>query len=450
MKVPVFPSAGMRKSPVTAVLAAALLMSTTPAVLGQDFVVTFDDALVEAAAARAQAAAEGVEGGEVEIVGLNGGFELALVEASLQVFTDATGITVSYTGGPQVETRIETRVQAGDPPDIAQEGGLWNMQRYVENGLLLPIDEVIDRATLEADFPAGVLSGVTIDDRVYGVPIAVNTMMVWYNPAIYDGPNPPADWDELTEYVEAQVAEGASPWCMGMSSFSPATYFIENIFVKTYGAELLDAWAKGELPWTSDEVRDAFERYSSIIHGDGAVYGGVPGALSTGNAAAPGLLYDEQAGCTLFHWGAFTGGILSNNFPDLDPESDIDFFELPAVDPAFADHQQLSGWTVYAFNDRPQVRALLEYLASAEYQSLLANGGSWIMANQHVDVDVYPTAYMRSAAESLINSEAAAYGPMFQVNNRTLQTYLDGTAEFISDPSTLDFVLEDIQAQSTQ
>ena len=58
-------------------------------------------------------------GGSIEYIGPNGGAEGAILQSVYKAFTDATGTDVKYTGSQDDNNIIQSRVQAGNPPDIA-------------------------------------------------------------------------------------------------------------------------------------------------------------------------------------------------------------------------------------------------------------------------------------------------------------------------------------------
>ncbi|MGH8957092.1 MAG: ABC transporter substrate-binding protein [Acidimicrobiia bacterium] len=421
--------------------------STTTTVIGE---VPFPAEFVEAAEAAALEAAGGEQiGGVVEIQGHNGGFEQDLVVSSLGPFTTGTGIEVQYTGGQDLGTRVETRVRAGDPPDVVQDSAAGNLVRYANEGALVPLDSFMDAEELRANFSPGVLASVTVDGQIYSPPSTIHPQMVWYNPHVYGGALPPGDWDELIAYSQELADAGQKPWCMALSAGPntgfPNAYLIETIFIKTYGAELATQWAQGELPWTSPEVKDAFENFGIIGTEDAMVYPGVAGALAAPITDGPVGLFSDPPGCEMFHFGIYTGGIILSQFPDLDPAEDMDFYALPAINPDYAKHEQASGWGVFAFNDTPQVQALMKYWASEEFQSLLASGGSWVMANNKVSPDAYPTDLLRKGAQQFVDADDIAFGPWYAGSNAVREAFGAAIVQYMQDPGSLDGALARVQ-----
>src|SRR5438105_3937243 len=59
------------------------------------------------------------QGGVVHVVGTWGGNEEDSFKAMVKPFTDRTGIKVSYEGSRDLNALLTTRVQAGNPPELA-------------------------------------------------------------------------------------------------------------------------------------------------------------------------------------------------------------------------------------------------------------------------------------------------------------------------------------------
>lgn len=421
--------------------------TTTAAPAENEFDVQLDPAFVTAAEEKAAeiVADLDVSGTTVQVEGHNGGFEEALVIASIEAFERGSGIDVQYTGGRNLETRLETAVRAGDPPDVAQESGAGNMTRWAREGRLLALD-FIDG--IQTNFASGAVAAATVDGTVYSAPSAWHSMAVWYDPDNYSGPTPPETWEAFVEWAQGVADEGRTPFCMGLDAGDntpvQAAYFIEEVFVKTYGAELARDWATGQHPWTSPEVKNAFELWGQIGTNDDMISGGRQGALATRGGEGPVGLYSDPTTCEVIHWGSYTGGIILNIYPDLDPAR-VTFFPTPAPASGFPTHEQASGWAVYAFNDRPEVRAFMEYWASAEFQNLLASGGSWVMAHNDVSPAAYPTDHMRKAQAQLLGADDVAFGPFYTMPTSVRQPFLRAVADYMLDPSTLDAGLQAVQ-----
>ena len=68
----------------------------------------------------------------------------------------------------------------------------------------------------------------------------------------------PTTYDELKTLMDQMVADGSTPWCIGIESGAAtgwvATDWIENIMLRTTTPENYDAWVQGKLKFSSPEV----------------------------------------------------------------------------------------------------------------------------------------------------------------------------------------------------
>ncbi len=77
----------------------------------------------------------------------------------------------------------------------------------------------------------------------------------------------------------------AQPWCIGIDSGSSTgwviTDWIEDIMIRTAGLDATNAWANGDLPFSSPEVKNAFDLAGQMFFTPDYVLGGNTGILAT-------------------------------------------------------------------------------------------------------------------------------------------------------------------------
>ena len=65
--------------------------------------------------------------------------------------------------------------------------------------------------------------------------------------------------EELTALTEKIVADGGTPWCIGLGSGGatgwPATDWVEDIMLRTQPPEVYDKWVKNEIPFNDPARR---------------------------------------------------------------------------------------------------------------------------------------------------------------------------------------------------
>ena len=184
--------------------------------------------------------------------------EVDAVNAGFAQLEEATGINVTYEGASDFEILVNTRIEAGDPPDIAcfPQPGLMN--RFSDR--IVDVSSFIDRSTLEERYLPGLVDIATAydgSDKVLGVWMRVVVKsLVWYSPKMFDdfGYEVPQTWDELLALSDQIVADGGVPWSVSMESGAATgwvgTDWIEDIMLRTTSLENYDAFT---VPSSPDE-----------------------------------------------------------------------------------------------------------------------------------------------------------------------------------------------------
>ncbi len=402
----------------------------------------------DAAVAEAQRIAEGQTlSGYLEVLGQNSGAEGQTLQEVYAAFTEATGIEVRYTGTPDLNAIVQSRIQAGNPPNVA-DIQLGIAQDYAAQGVLVDLSAAFGDE-LKANFGTQLLETASYDGKVFGVYQGMNPFMVWYNPQTYKGPVAPKDWKALVEWTNSEAEAGRPVWCAaqnaGAGSGFPGSQFIDNVFLKKYGPELYAQWGSGELSWTSPEVKSVFEEFGSVVAQDSHVQGGVIGALSTPISTGYNGLVTDPAGCQLTLWGAWVPGLIGET---AKPGENIDFFRVPASNPDFYKYELFQSAISIGFTDTPETKAFLEFIASTPAQTYLASLNRWPVANQNVPTDTYPSALLTKIATEYFGSGEVEFaaGPNLLAGAATTSEYNKGVVTYMQSPSELDNVLAGIEA----
>lgn len=345
--------------------------------------------------ARAQAGE--FTGAEVEILGQWVDGEAANFEASLQPFVDATGINVTYEGITDYETVLTTRVDGGNAPDIAQIAQPGLMRTFASEGHLVNLSEWINLEQLGTDYIQSFVDLGSYEGDVYGVFFKGDLKsIVWYPVQAFAdaGYTVPATWDELVALSNQIVADGnGSPWCIsiehGDATGWVATDWVEDILLRTAPPDIYDQWITHEIPFDHPEVLEAADYMSQIWFADGFVFGGNTAINATfvGDTQTP-MFAEGGPECWMHKQAAW--------IPEFWPEGteagvDSSFFYFPPIEDEFGSPVLGAGDQMVMFDDRPEVRATIEYLATAEAAQGWIDAGGFVSPNQSVPLDWYST-----------------------------------------------------------
>ncbi|NNC80538.1 MAG: carbohydrate ABC transporter substrate-binding protein [Acidimicrobiales bacterium] len=350
-----------------------------------------DDALAAAEAAQAEAEAAKAEADEAkaaldaagsddggpaprefegEVVRISGpersAEEWNALEAGMVPFEEATGAEVIYTGSADWEAEINVQLAAGNPPDISSFPQPGKLADFARQGFLEPLRPEVLEAT-QAEWAQSHIDFALVDGEFYGVPVKTDLKsIVWHKPAVFDanGYEHPGTWDELKELTNTMIADGITPWCVGIESGQATgwtfTDWTEDLMLRFHGGEAYDQWVSNDLKFASDEVNQVMQEIIDLWSIDGAVFGGIESISSSHFASKPAedLIADN---CAMVRQASFFSGFLPEGTSDQ-----ISTFYFPAVDPATAP-VLVAGQHAAAFNDRDVVSAVLEHMGSSSY-----------------------------------------------------------------------------------
>ncbi|RPI34512.1 MAG: carbohydrate ABC transporter substrate-binding protein [Chloroflexota bacterium] len=392
-------------------------------------------------------------GGTVSVLAVWGGEELDNFLAMVKPFEEQTGIKVEFEGTRDLNAVLTTRIQGGNPPDLAGLPGPGQLREYATQGHLIALNDVLDMSRMAEEYDEGFINLASQDGKLYGIFIkAAVKSLVWYNPKAFEaaGYTVPTTWEELNALEQQIIDDGAAPWCIGLESGAasgwPGTDWIEDIMLRTAGPEKYDQWWQHEIPWTDPAVKTAWETFGSVVNDPEKVYGGNQFVLSTNFGQAPFPMFEEQPSCYMHRQASFITSFITEQFPDLVAGEDFNFFVFPPIDASLGNPLLVAGDLFGMFNDTPQSRALMEYLVTAEAQSIWAERGGFLSANKSVDPTVYPDELAQQFAEMIATADAVRFDASDLMPEAVNSAFWSGILNYVSNPGDLDSVLESIEA----
>lgn len=343
-----------------------------------------------------------VSGTQVSVFAAPTGDEGASIQATFDVYNEATGGTVTYEGSDDFEAQLRIRVDGGNPPDIAITPQPGSICTFADAGEIVALEDMgmdVD-ALIAAHGQYFMDLGKCADGKYYSIPTNANyKSIVWYNKPAFDtaGYAIPETWDELVALSSQIVTDGGTPWCIGFGSDAatgwPGTDWIEDIMIRTAGADVYNQWAKHEIPFNDPAVKNAFDTFAEIMFGEGFVLGGPEGVAAIDFRDAPNPMFNDPPSCLMHRQASF----ISNFFPEgTELGVDAAFFNFPAIDTSLPAAAMGGGELGMVFNNRPEVAAALLAYSQVPLQCIQASGAGVpgierISANADTPNDCYVT-----------------------------------------------------------
>ncbi len=354
-------------------------------------------------------------GEELTVFGPWLGPDQETVENVLAYFAEATGADVRYTGSDSFEQQIMIDAEAGSAPNIAvfpQPGLAADM---ASRGFLSPLgqdvaDWVVENyAAGDSWVDLGTYTGADGKDELFGFFYKVDVKsLVWYSPENFEdaGYEIPETMEALKELTDQIVADGGTPWCIGLGSGGatgwPATDWVEDMMLRTQPTDVYDQWVANEIPFTDERVIAAIDEFGAFARNDDYVAGGAGVVASTDFRDSPKGLFSSPPQCYMHRQASF--------IPAFFPEGtvvgeDADFFYFPSYADKDLGNPVLGAGTLFAItDDSPAARGLMEFLKSPIGHEVWMAQTGFLTPHKGVNVDLYATDALRGMGEILLGA----------------------------------------------
>lgn len=349
-----------------------------------------------------------LSGESVQVMAVWTDVEQERFESVLDEFESRTGASANYSpAGGDIGTVVGTRVEGGNPPDVAilPQPGL--LHEFAGRGTLRPVEDMAGDM-VDANYASVWRELGSSDGTLYGIWFkAANKSLVWYNADLFEqaGVEPPETWDEWMDVADTMYAFGVPPFSVGGGDAWTLTDWFENIYIRTAGPELYDQLLEHEIPWTHESVIEALERFAQIVEDPDRLAGGLQGTLEANHSSGIMQPFLDPPQAAMAYGADFSAGAISNE-TDAELGSTAQFFPFPSIDgspPAVIG----GGDVAVLFTDNPAAEALMRFLASPEAAEVWAPHGGYTSPNQGVDPSLYPSDIVRESATAL--QEAAVF-----------------------------------------
>lgn len=287
------------------------------------------------------------------------------VEAAVKRYAAAyrkTPVRVDWKIG-DYDSLIDTALQNSSVPDVFEAQPKINQ---VQAGQVVALDDVI--APVRSDFTPAVLAGHTVQGKVYGVPQAVDTQVLFYRPSLLAraGVRPPTTVPELVDAARKLTTGGVKGLFAGNDG---GVGVLAGPLLWSVGLDYLHEDASGHYTVGFDDPRAA--TVASVLHTlntNGSLLLGAPADWSDPSAFTQGL-------CAM-HWtGLWNVPTIKAKFGD-----DFGIVPFPKYDGSGADSVPVGAFGAMINAKSRNIQAAKDYI-------------SWLWIDQTADQLQFDTAY---------------------------------------------------------
>jgi alpha-glucoside transport system substrate-binding protein len=376
-------------------------------------------------------------------------------EQSVKSFEEMTGIDIQYEGSKEFEASIGISIEGGNAPDIVDFPQPGLLKNFVAKGYVVDLNKALDMGKVKSNYIDSWLDMATMPspdgDIMAGVWGRVNgKSLVWYNKKEFDaaGYKVPTTWKELEALQDMIISDGDTPWAIGIESGAAtgwaATDWVEEMMLRTTSLENYDKWVAGELKFDSPEVRTAIEAMASIWFADGMVYGGRKSIATISFGDAPKVMFESPPKA----WMHKQGNFITSFFPEnLTAGTDYDFFYLPSVDASLGRPVLVAGDIYAMFDDRPEVRMVMQYFATGASVEGWVKAGGAISPHKDSQLSWYTNDVDKKVAEVIQNATSVRFdGSDLMPGAVGAGSFWKEMTAYVSGSKTLDEALTAIDA----
>jgi glucose/mannose transport system substrate-binding protein len=174
---------------------------------------------------------------------------------------------ISGGAGSNAKAILAGRLQAGDPPDSYQRHAGLELQDDIKAGKVEDISYLYDREKWREVFPEGLIEYLTIDGKIYSVPVNIHrSNLLYYNPTVLREAGItqlPTTWAEFL--TQAEILKNAGKTAISIGPTWTQKHLLENVLLGELGADAYEKLWTGELDWTSPEVAAALDTFVRVL-----------------------------------------------------------------------------------------------------------------------------------------------------------------------------------------
>ena len=349
------------------------------------------------------------------------------------------GIDVKFTAYKNTEynTVLSAAIKGQSGPDILHLKAYGGLETYAQPGYLMPLNDLVPELK---GFDPNALRGATSisDGKIYGVPFASQTLVIYYNKAIYKelGLSIPETWDQFLANLKVMKKAGIVPLANGGKDGWTLEVLQGAICPNFYGANTyFDELIAGKTNFTDPRYRGSLEKLLELRPYMPDNFMGIS------YTDTQMMFINEMAGH--FIGGSWEAGYFSAQNPDLD----YDVFAGPVA--KAGDTRYVSAFLDGSFGmnsataHTDEAAVFLRFLASTQAGQFLADN---LKQKSDVHGVVFSDPYLKKLGDLNRNSTPYIMLVGFRYEQPTGSALIQSTLQgFLADSIDSNEVVRQVQ-----
>ncbi|MEU1901058.1 extracellular solute-binding protein [Nocardiopsis dassonvillei] len=304
-------------------------------------------------------------------------------EGAVERFNGAseTEAVIDEVPGDSYEERLRTAMGSSEKPDVFFNWGGGSIEPYVEQDMLVPLDDMLAENPEFADsFIPSILEAGKVDGVQYGIPLrGTQPVILFYNETVFEeaGAEPPETWQDILDLVDTFTEEGVTPFALAGADPWTEQMWLQYLVDRIGGPEVFARIVEGDSEgWRDPAVLEAAEMVRELV--DQGAFGNSYASVSYTEGAASALLSEGRAAMHLMgSWEYST--ILDQN--EEFATNDLGYVAFPPIEGGEGDPANVVGnptnyFSVSAETEyTDQAMEFLTYMSQEEYVADMVENG---------------------------------------------------------------------------
>ncbi|MBW9111125.1 extracellular solute-binding protein [Microbacterium trichothecenolyticum] len=229
-----------------------------------------------------------------------------------------------------LDGKLQTSLNAGDPPDIFLQRGGGKMAAMVQAGQLKDLTGQVT-GEAEENISEGAFKSVSYQDKVWAMPLSILPGGIFYSQDLYNAAGiteTPTTIDELVEANDKLKATGVAPLALGAKDAWPAAHWFYWFALRECSPATME-----ETGDSKDFSDPCWLKAAEDLNDFAATEPFNEGFLTTpaqqGAGSSAGLVANHKAAGELM--GAWDPGVIASLTPDEKPLPDLAWYPFPEV-----------------------------------------------------------------------------------------------------------------------
>jgi multiple sugar transport system substrate-binding protein/raffinose/stachyose/melibiose transport system substrate-binding protein len=335
---------------------------------------------------------------------------------------------------------IRAYLTAEPAPDVLTWFAGNRARFFIDKGLIAPLTDMWTEYGFDTAMAPGFQALASVDGVPYFMPTSYYWWAVYYRPSLFEqaGVTVPETWDEFLGACDALNAAGIHPITIGTRYPWTAAAWFDYLDMRVNGPEFHINLMLLKESYTDDRVKNVFTYWNQLFEHDCFIDD--PAAYAWQEAVD--FMVQGEAAMYLM------GGFITDSYPD-EMEEDLDFFRFPIINPdvPIGEDAPTDGFFISANARNPEgAQEFLAYLGSQEIGQLMFDELGRLPTRTDIDLSAASEATQKGVA--LV--QGADYVAQFYDRDTTppmAEAGMEGFMAFWSDPSSIDQVLSDLEAE---